>query len=86
MTLREFCEVHDLPYSDIGRYVVDHNDCYAMPPELEDYFDFSAFGEHIAEEYYGKFVGGNFIYNDTDTSLLDILYQDEPMTISGMQM
>lgn len=73
-------------YSDVGRYVVDHNDCYAVPPELEDYFDFSAFGAHIAEEYYGKFVGGNFIYNDTDTSLLDILYQDEPMTISGMQM
>ena len=73
-------------YSDVGRYVVDHNDCYAMPPELEKYFDFGAFGEHIAEEYYGKFVGDNFIYNDTDTSLLDILYQDEPMPISGMQM
>ncbi len=73
-------------YSDIGRYVVDHNDCYAMPPELEDYFDFNAFGEHIAKKYYGKFVGGNFIYNDTDTSLLDILYQDEPMPMSGMQM
>ena len=73
-------------YSDVGRYVVEHNDCYAMPPELEKYFDFGAFGEHIAEEYYGKFVGGNFIYNDTDTSLLDILYQDEPMTMRGMQM
>ena len=23
---------------------------YAVPPELEDYFDFNAFGEHIAEE------------------------------------
>lgn len=73
-------------YSDVGRYVVDHNDCYAVPPELEDYFDFSAFGAHIAEKYYGKFVGGNFIYNDTDTSLLDILYQDESMTMRGMQM
>ena len=73
-------------YHDVGRYVIDHTDRYAMPPELEKYFDFRAFGAHIAEEYYGKFVGGNFIYNDTDTSLLDILYQDEPMTISGMQM
>lgn len=71
-------------YDDVGRYVVNHTDQYAMPPELEKYFDFSAFGEHIAEEYYGKFVGGNFIYNDTDTSLLDILYQDEPMTMGGM--
>lgn len=71
---------------DVGRYVIDHTDRYAMPPELEKYFDFGAFGAQIAEEYYGKFVGGNFIYNDTDTSLLDILYQDEPMTMSGMQM
>ena len=68
-------------YEDVGRYIVDNNDCYALHPELEDYFDFSGFGEHIAEEYGGKFVGGNFIYNDTDTSLLDILYQDEPITM-----
>ena len=67
-------------YEDVGRYVVDNNDCYALHPELEDYFDFNGFGEHIAEEYGGKFVGG-FIYNDTDTSLLDILYQDKPMTM-----
>lgn len=71
-------------YEDVGRYIVDNNDCYALHPELEDYFDFSGFGEHIAEEYGGKFVGGNFIYNDTDTSLLDILYQDKPMTMGEM--
>ncbi len=71
-------------YEDVGRYIVDNNDCYALHPELEDYFDFNGFGEHIAEEYGGKFVGGNFIYNDTDTSLLDILYQDEPMTMGGI--
>ena len=68
-------------YEDVGRYIGDNNNCYALHPELEDYFDFNGFGEHIAEEYDGKFVGGNFIYNDTDTSLLDILYQDKPMTM-----
>lgn len=68
-------------YEDVGRYISDNNNCYALHPELEDYFDFNGFGEHIAEEYGGKFVGGNFIYNDTDTSLLDILYQDKPMTM-----
>ena len=73
-------------YEDVGRYIIDNNDCYALHPELEDYFDFNGFGEHIAEEYGGKFVGDNFIYNDTDTSLLDILYQDEPMTMGGMQI
>ena len=71
-------------YEDVGRYIGDNNDCYALHPELEDYFDFNGFGEHIAEEYGGKFVGGNFIYNDTDTSLLDILYQDKPITMGGM--
>ena len=73
-------------YEDVGRYVVDNNDCYALHPELEDYFDFNGFGEHIAEEYGGKFIDGNFIYNDTFTSLLDILYQDKPMTMGGMQI
>ena len=71
-------------YEDVGRYVVDNNDCYALHPELEDYFDFNGFGEHIAEEYGGKFVDGNFIYNDTDTDLSEILYQDEPITMEGM--
>ena len=55
-----------------------------MNPTVAKFFDYRAFGEHIGEIYYGKFVGGNFIYNDTDTSLLDILYQDEPMTMGGM--
>ena len=68
-------------YEDVGRYIGDNNNCYALHPELEDYFDFNGFGEHIAEEYGGKFVGGNFIYNDTDTDLSEILYQDKPMTM-----
>ena len=37
-----------------------------------------------SKTHYGEFVDGGFIYNDTDTSLLDILYQDEPMTMGGM--
>ena len=39
-------------------------------------FGFDALGNEL--------VDGGFIYNDTDTSLLDILYQDEPMTMGGM--
>lgn len=71
-------------YEDVGRYIIDNNDCYALHPELEDYFDFNGFGEHIAEEYGGKFIDDNFIYNDTFTSLSEILYQDEPITMGGM--
>ena len=55
-----------------------------MNPAVAKFFDYRAFGEYIGEIYYGKFVDGGFIYNDTDTSLLDILYQDEPMTTGGM--
>ena len=44
--------------------------------------------EKIREEKRIRIIGdydiGGFIYNDTDTSLLDILYQDEPMTMGGM--
>ena len=47
-------------------------------------FAIGIIGEYIGKIYYGKFVDGGFIYNDTDTSLLDILYQDEPMTMGGM--
>ena len=50
----------------------------------QKFFDYEAFGEHISELHHGEFVCGGFIYNDTDTSLLDILYQDEPMTMGGM--
>lgn len=73
-------------YYDVGRYVVDHTDRYTIPPELERYFDFSAFGKIIAQEYYGKFIGCNFIYNDiyNCTSLSEILCQDEPITMEGM--
>ena len=71
-------------YEDVGRYIVDNNDCYVLHTEFEDYFDFNGFGEHIAEEYSGKFVDGNFIYNDTYTGLSEILYQDEPITMGEM--
>lgn len=70
-------------YEDVGRYIVDNNDCYVLHTEFEDYFDFNGFGEHIAEEYSGKFVDGNFIYNDTYTGLSEILYQDEPITMGA---
>ena len=50
----------------------------------QKFFDYKAFGKYIGDAYYGEFVDGGFIYNDTDTSLLDILYQDEPMTMGGM--
>lgn len=66
------------------RFFTETEDRYILDLEMEDYFDYEGFGEYISDKFYGKFVCGGFIYNDTDTSLLDILYQDEPMTMGGM--
>ena len=71
-------------YEEVGIYVTENNADFSVNPSVEKFFDYRAFGEYIGEIYYGKFVDGGFIYNDTDTSLLDILYQDEPMTMGGM--
>lgn len=71
-------------YEEVGIYVTENNEDFSVNPSLEKFFDYKAFGKYIGDTYYGEFVDGGFIYNDTDTSLLDILYQDEPMTMGGM--
>lgn len=71
-------------YAEVGEFVTKHNGDFAVNPTVAKFFDYEAFGEHISELYHGEFVGDGFIYNDTDLSLLDILYQDEPMTMGGM--
>ena len=71
-------------YEEVGIYVTENNADYSVNPSVEKFFDYKAFGKYIGDAYYGEFVDGGFIYNDTDTSLLDILYQDEPMTMGGM--
>ena len=68
-------------YEEVGIYVTENNENFSVNSSVEKFFDYKAFGKYIGDAYYGKFVGGNFIYNDTDTSLLDILYQDKPMTM-----
>ena len=71
-------------YAEVGEFVEKHNENFTVNPAVAKFFDYRAFGEHISGLYHGEFVGDGFIYNDTDTSLLDILYQDEPMTMGGM--
>lgn len=64
--------------SDIGHYLVDNVDEYVMNIELEDFFDFAAFGEHIAEEHEGEFVEGGFVYYDDEGYLYEFLERMEP--------
>ena len=74
--------------SDIGHFLVDNVDEYGMNIEMEEYFDFSGFGEYFAEEHDGQFVGGGFIYFDSGRTLDEFLEEleseDEGMNMGGM--
>lgn len=74
--------------SDIGHFLVDNVDEYGMNIEMEEYFDFSGFGEYFAEEHDGQFVRGGFIYFDSDRTLDEFLEElesgDEGMNMGGM--
>ena len=74
--------------SDIGHFLVDNVDEYGMNIEMEEYFDFSGFGEYFAEEHDGQFVNGGFVYFDSDRSLDEFLEEleseDEGMDMGGM--
>ena len=73
---------------DVGHYLVDNISEYRLNLEMEDYFDFSGFGEHIAEEHDGQFVDGGFIYYDSYESLDELLDgldpEDEGMNMGGI--
>lgn len=73
---------------DVGHYLVDNISEYRLNLEMEDYFDFSGFGKYFAEEHDGQFVGGGFIYFDSDRSLDEFLEElvseDEGMDMGGM--
>lgn len=73
---------------DVEHYLVDNISEYRLNLEMEDYFDFSGFGEHIAEEQDGQFVEGGFIYYDSYDSLDELLDGLEPegegMNMGGM--
>ena len=74
--------------SDIGHFLVDNVDEYGMNIEMEEYFDFSGFGEYFAEEHDGQLVNGGFVYFDSDRSLDEFLEEleseDEGMDMGGM--
>ncbi len=57
---------------DIGHYFIDNCDDYHISIELEEYFDFSAFGEAIQEEHEGRYIGENFVYYNGSASLSQI--------------
>ncbi|MBK6088394.1 antirestriction protein ArdA [Ruminococcus difficilis] len=49
---------------DVGRYYVnDYKDgnVYSLCIDMEEYFDFQAFGEYMMEEYHGKFIEDGYV-------------------------
>lgn len=84
--LGEFAFIPDAKSeSDVGHFLVDE---YVMNIEMEEYFDFSGFGEYFAEEHDGQFVNGGFVYFDSDRVLDEFLEEleseDEGMDMGGM--
>ena len=62
---------------EVGHYFVDNDDDYSLHPDMEDFFNFSEFGEYITEEKEGTFVSGGFVYYDGQDCLNYILNQFE---------
>lgn len=72
-------------YEAVGRFMSETYAEYRISEELEPFFDFEKFGEHIADEYHGKFVCGGFVLREPDSSLLDILnHNDATLTMGGI--
>ena len=87
--LGEFAFIPDAKSeSDVGHFLVDNVEEYEMNIEMEEYFDFSGFGEYFAEEHDGQFVSGGFVYFDSDRTLDEFLEEleseDEGMDMGGM--
>ena len=76
--LGEFAFIPDAKSeSDVAHFLVDNADEYGMNIEMEEYFDFSGFGEYFAEEHNGQFLGGGFVYLDGDRTIDEFLKELE---------
>ncbi len=60
-------------YEDVGQYAVDVTFGAEIPAELESFIDLKGVGEHMEEEYAGKFVEGGFVYNNEKKSIDEVL-------------
>lgn len=89
--LDKFIYIDDaIDEEDVGHYFVDKFDdgqTYHVSIEMEEYVDFHAFGEHMMEEYSGKFIEGGAVciayYSDLDI-LEKMELEDEDQIIGGM--
>lgn len=82
--------IQDFEAMQVPEHLIDYIDyeAYGRDIRMEEYFDFSGFGEYFAEEHDGQFVNGGFVYFDSDRSLDEFLEElvseDEGMDMGGM--
>ena len=75
----------------LGQSLVLYGDQYSLSPELEEFFDFAAFGQRFAEEYGGQFTNGGYAYYCGFGSLDELMEEirvaeDEGLTMGDLQM
>ena len=68
----------------VGHFFIDNYSEYSLNPDLEDYFDFDAFGRHMREEQGGEFVADGFVSMEQECDIDDILEKDDSMTMGGI--
>ncbi len=71
-------------YEAVAEYLTENEEAYDLNPILTDYFDYEGFGEHIADEFEGRFVCEGFVFNDSNMPLRDMLSRNNTMQMGGM--
>ena len=64
---------------DLAETWIDSHPYLNLSAELEEYFDFSAYGGDLQDEYNGKFVSNGFVYMEGSMRLEDILDEAQDM-------
>lgn len=64
---------------DMAETWIDAHPYLKLSAELEEYFDYSAYGGDLQDEYDGKFVSNGYVYMEGSMSLKNILDEAQDM-------
>lgn len=68
----------------VGRYFVQFEFDYSLNSELEQYFNFEAYGDDKHEEYEGAFIRGDYVCMVEGKELEEILGREQETTVQEM--
>lgn len=73
---------------EVGRHFLETCNDYSLHEDLQDFFDYESFGNHMAEIYDGKFVDAGFVCMDQDCYLENVLRgtEDQAIGLEGMRL